>query len=93
MAYDTIWKFQLDVKDEQLIQIPAGADILSVHCQHDVPTLWAKVDSNAPKKFRKVYIRGTGRGVIGEEGVFVDTCLMAHGTLVWHVFIGPEAGS
>ena len=91
MANRVIWKFMLAVKDEQEIQMPKGAEVLSVHSQMDTPTIWARVDPSASVVFRKIHIRGTGHRLNGEEGDFIGTCLEADDeALVWHVFIVPE---
>lgn len=91
----TIWKYHLDVLDEQLIHVPIRAEILSVACQHEgiIPNLilWAKVDPDAPLMLRlRVHIRGTGHLLTGEEGRFIGTVLMANGSLVWHIFVKLE---
>ena len=55
----SIYKYQLLIRDEQEIEMPMGAGLMTVPMQHDQPRLWAIVDTlNTPEK-RKVLIRGT----------------------------------
>ena len=82
----TIWKFPLDVLDEQIISMPRHAEILSVACQNDALVMWAKVDPENSLRQHKIHIRGTGHPLDEEEGRFIGTVLMAGGSLVWHVF-------
>jgi hypothetical protein len=47
-----IFKYALQVESRQLIQIPKGAEILSVGRQGPLPFLWAMVDENQPHETR-----------------------------------------
>jgi hypothetical protein len=44
-----IYKYTLEVTDEQEVKMPANAQILCVQVQHGRPTLWALVDTKAEK--------------------------------------------
>ena len=84
----TIWKYQLAMIDDQKIEMPRKARILSVQVQDDVPCLWALVDDDAPTEQRAVRIAGTGHRVSGWSAEnFVGTVQLAGGTLVFHVFV------
>ena len=39
-----IYKYQLIVTDRQDVQLPEGAEILTIQTQVDTPCLWALVD-------------------------------------------------
>lgn len=41
----TIWKFPLEVTDEQVLMVPKGAKLLTVQKQDGKPCLWCEVDS------------------------------------------------
>jgi len=62
----TIWKFQLEIADQQYVRMPKGAEILRVGSQeiHGLlePCIWAQVDDNAETELEDVliFIRGTG---------------------------------
>ncbi len=42
----SIWKFNLQTIDKQEIQMPVGAELLTVQIQNGEPCLWARVDTN-----------------------------------------------
>ncbi len=82
----TIWKFPLKVTDEQTLQIPNGAQLLTVQTQGEIPCLWALVDPNAERKPCVVQTYGTGHP-IREVGAYLSTYQMSGGALVFHVFV------
>lgn len=82
----SIWKFPIEVTDEQSVKMPVGAQALSVQVQNGQVCLWALVDADAETEERFVQIFGTGHPVSG-EGTFVETFQMQGGTLVFHAFI------
>ena len=82
----TIWKFQLEVTDEQPINMPNGAQILSIQVQHEKPYIWAMVDPDAEKKNSTIQIFGTGLPVTN-PGIFIGTFQVSGGSLVFHAFI------
>lgn len=45
-----IYKYRIEVTDDQNIEMPVGAKILTVQTQNGVPCIWAMVDPNAEKK-------------------------------------------
>ena len=66
-------------------EIPAGAQILSVAIQFGAPVMWAKVDPEAEKKTRSLFILATGAEV--PDGVrFIGTLIFEDGGLVFHIF-------
>lgn len=84
----TIWKYPLEITDEQTIELPQRSEILSVQMQNGVPTIWALVDPKAPgpKVKQKIGIFGTGNPIDGVlfKQAFIGT--VQQGSLVWHVF-------
>ena len=80
----TVWKYRLDLLDgQQVIKMPKGAQVLSVDMQHDQPTLWAEVDSEAPMEPRYFQVHGTGHP-IANGGVFVGSAVGV--PFVWHIY-------
>ena len=81
-----IWKFAIGSTVPK-ISMPRGAEILTVQVQHGVPTIWALVDTDAPKVNRLVRVYGTGwdlpKHVLGER--YIGTWQQDDG-LVWHLF-------
>lgn len=85
---DSIWKFQLEVTDEQLIEMPVDAEILDVQTQNGIPCLWARVDPTAEKIKRSIITHGTGHVVPETTGIYLGSYQMEEGMLVCHVFEG-----
>jgi len=84
----TIFKYHLDIRDEQILYLPAGHKILSVHEQAGSLMLWAIVDPSIEETVpRVIHIRGTGHPMPkGEDVRFINTVLLLEGSLVFHVF-------
>jgi hypothetical protein len=91
----TIWKFELRITDEQTVEMPALATLLSVAVQGNSLCLWALVNPDLPKCDYTFAIYGTGHPVPGgaaNPGLFIGTALMP--LLAWHVFLlEPGAGN
>ena len=82
-----IWKWTLAVKDEQIIDLPMGAKILSVQMQAGLPRLWALVNEHETlKQGRRIAIYGTGNPMPDSAGDYIDTFQMHEGALVSHAF-------
>lgn len=84
----TIWKYELDRTDEQVVRVPMVAEFLHVGCQDGVhPVVWALIDTDRPLEDRLLYIAGTGNPVPEPwEGRYVGSAIC--GPFVWHVFDG-----
>lgn len=89
----TIWKYPLAITTEQWVQIPRGAEILSAQLQHGTLCVWTRVDVNAEKVNRVIWVHGTGHEIEAtKEPKFIDTFQMDGGSLIFHVFDGGEIG-
>jgi hypothetical protein len=78
----TIYKYTLDSQDCTL-NLPKGAEILTVQLQNQIPTLWALVNPITVTEERHICIVGTGCQV--EDTMKYITTYM-DGYFVWHVF-------
>lgn len=98
----TIWKFPLEIKEEQTIEMPGGSKILCVQTQkvsgfihgseprgpEDKLFLWAVVDPKAALVPFEIHIYGTGKPCLGiYRKKYLGTVQTASGAVVWHVFI------
>lgn len=83
---NSIWKYPLRVVDEQTLDVPEGAEVLTVQVQNGTPCLWARVDPTAPKTPRKIITHGTGHLVPETTGRYIATYQIEGGALVFHVF-------
>ena len=82
----TIYKWTLTPGGTEL-EMPAGAQVLTVQMQGGQPQLWAKVDPTQPKVWRAFEIYGTGHPMPDDPRlVYVATFQIGDGALVMHVF-------
>ena len=85
----TIWKYELEITDNQNILMPIGAEILTVQMQDGTPCLWALLNPEADIEKRYIEIFGTGHPVscdLGSARKYISTFQMSNGELVFHVF-------
>jgi hypothetical protein len=82
----TIYKYAIDTRDLIKIDMPVGAEILSLQTQKGEPCLWALVDTEAPKEVRVFEIYGTGHPVDDDPKKFLGTFQLRGGDLIFHVF-------
>lgn len=84
----TIFKYELRPIDEQMVQMPAGAKVLSAHEQHGGVCVWALVDPDKPLASVRFRVLGTGHEFENPEAwKFVDTVKLMGGNLMFHVFV------
>lgn len=84
-----IWKYVLDVRDRQELQMPQGAQILCVQSQNDNVCLWALVVMRIPCVPRFIEIIGTGNPILSgmrTERVYIGSAQTSGGRFMWHVF-------
>ena len=84
----TIYKFPLEITDEQYIEVPIGTRLLHVGVKDGILCVWGFVpDSQKPKHRRKIIIVGTGNPA-GDVAVdrYIGTAQIS--IFVWHVFEG-----
>ena len=84
-----IYKYPIEVTDEQVVLLPTGAKILTIQSQGDIACIWALVDPMAPRNEEiAIRIHGTGHDVPDSENLeYVGTFQMMGGRLVFHSFI------
>lgn len=85
----TIWKFQMDIVETQLVRMPAKAEILSVQVQDGIPCLWALVNPANGEQDKCIEMFGTGHPVNCDMGVsrtYIGTFQMNNTGLVFHAF-------
>lgn len=79
-----IWKWPLTTAFEHDLNLPTGAQLLTLQLQGDIPTLWFLCDADAPLAPRRLAIYGTGWPLPAAPGQYLAT--FQAGALVWHVF-------
>ena len=81
-----VFKYKLKITDNQDIELPIDAEILSVQIQYGGLYLWALVDPEKPKQKKTILIAGTGHPIIDHNLKFIDTVQQLDGHLILHVF-------
>lgn len=85
----TIWKYELNFEEFTKIEMPKGAEILTVQTQYNKPCLWALVDPEVEKETRTLELIGTGMKVYQDDGYerkYIGTYQYQKGEFVGHVF-------
>jgi hypothetical protein len=84
----TIWKYHLELTDEQTINMPVGAIPLCVGVQQGKPHLWVQVVSTNPLKPHIIRTYGTGHPIDTETlNEYLGTYLIMEDSFVGHVFL------
>jgi len=88
----TIWKYEIKVRDKQVIEMPILAELLSVQTQRNSVCIWALVKPKNPLVHRRIQIVGTGHDLTRRiMGKFLGSIQFPDdGDLVFHVFDGGE---
>lgn len=85
-----VWKYELQPKKENKIDMPTGAEVLHIECQNGKPHLWALVPTEHKKEERTFYIIPTGQPFEVDGKEYLGTTLQGKSasglTLVWHIF-------
>lgn len=86
-----IWKYKVEDRPFTDLQMPGGAEILSVAIQENHAYIWALVNPNQKNLVtRRIHIIGTGHPFTEPLGKYIGTIYMDSfiGPLVWHYFDG-----
>lgn len=82
-----VYKYELEITDEQIIRLPFAAEILTVQMQRDKCCLWALVDPRHEFEERTICIHGTGHHI--QDGIrlkYISTFQIPNLGLVFHAF-------
>ncbi|OPB96846.1 hypothetical protein BAS10_07295 [Elizabethkingia meningoseptica] len=86
-----IFKYQLEIKDFNEIEMPMHAEVISLQVQNDIPCIWAIVNPDYPVEKRKFMTVGTGNEMpecLPE--IFIGTYQLPELGLVFHCFEIPN---
>ncbi len=82
----TIYKYVIEVEDEQEVNLPLGAMVLSAAFQGKNLCMWVLADKDQDFSTNQtVYVHGTGHNIIEENSRFINTVFID--SLVFHVFV------
>jgi hypothetical protein len=84
----TIYKYPLDVTDQQGLKLPWNSKILSVAEQNNQIVLYALVNTSEERIEQwLIFMRGTGHDAEDMENTrFLGTVKLRNGSLMFHVF-------
>jgi hypothetical protein len=82
-----IYKYPLELQGLNIIEMPKGAEILSIQEQLATITIWAILNPDEETKEKRFFeIYGTGQPFpVNRNYNWLATCVMKTG-FVWHVF-------
>jgi len=84
---EQIFKYPMQVTEEQTIEMPLGSQILTVQTQHEIPCIWAKVDPSKDMVDSRIRTFATGQLIPKNfHGKHIGTYQLKGGALVFHVF-------
>lgn len=84
-----VLKYTLHERGTAVLDLPRGAQILSVDDQCGALQLWMLVRSGVPKEARRILVAFTGFDDVPSTAVFIGTALSDGGNIVRHVFEVP----
>jgi hypothetical protein len=85
-----VFKYPLEIEDEQLIMLPQDAEPLRIMVQNNIPCLWVRLQTtgDCPTVAWTIITRGTGHPAPSEqEATYIDSYMLSGGQLVFHVFV------
>lgn len=83
-----IYKYPLQIEDQQVLRIPRGSEILSVQTQGGVPCIWAMVDDSLPLDDVVIRMYATGVEIDNADDLrYCGTVQLLGGSFVFHVFL------
>lgn len=83
----TIWKYQLGISGSKILELPLGAEILTVQTQREKPTLWVLVDPDEyNKENRFIESVMTGARLLNLNRKYIGTFQLDNGDFIGHVF-------
>ena len=86
-----IWKYALNVTDEQRVMMPAGARVIHVDVQGGVLCIWAEVEVGNRPEERIFLVVGTGNPYPDGDVEHLGSVQMP--PFVWHVYEDNEERS
>lgn len=86
---ETIWKYELEAKELQYVDVPSQHRVLSIAEQGDKMCMWVMVNPSSERQRRlQVNLVGTGWDVPSDVGFdYYTSVVVQGGTFVWHYFV------
>lgn len=81
-----IWKFEINT-NKIIVEMPKGAEILTIQTQNEKPCIWALVNPENEKELRHFEVYGTGHNIHCDTAIkYINTFQLDGGALVFHLF-------
>jgi hypothetical protein len=81
----TIWKYEIDITDAQVIDTKEDAEFLTAQLQGYYPCVWVVVDTEKENKKYVLEVFGTGNPIPDYDRDYIGT--IQERSFVWHVFV------
>lgn len=88
---ERIYKYPLPVGDWVSVNMPVGAEPLTVQVQHGRPFLWARVTIDKPPALQFFRTAGTGHDLGSNVGRHIGSFQLSDGDLMFHVFAEQQS--
>ena len=85
-----IWKYQLEITGLTFLDIPKGAEFLSMQVQNGLPCMWFLVENEQERERRVFVVKTTGAELWEDPGVQRYIGTFQTGGFVGHVFEEPH---
>lgn len=83
----TIYKYKLIGASSQTIEMPVGAEVLTIQVQNEIPCIWVIVDPYYSLEKRVFEIFGTGHEIpYSANRKYIGTYQLNNRCLVFHCF-------
>jgi hypothetical protein len=86
----TVWKFPLEITDQQVIEVHGIPRVVLVAIQNGTPCIWMEMDTDERKVPMRLYIVGTGHSVPPFTQHVVS---FLDGRFVWHIYSPVATGT
>ena len=82
----SIYKYPVAIVDEFQLRLPVNAQVLDIQMQHNVPVLWAIVNTTVKGHNTRHFIcRGTGHPIDPVQ-IIRHVSTVQDGGFIWHFF-------
>ncbi len=81
-----VFKYPVPTNDYFFLDLPRGAEILTVQVQDSRPQIWALVNPENPIESRNFHLAGTGDSINERNLIYIGTFQMSNGNNIWHLF-------
>lgn len=82
----TIYKYKLDVCDQQTVSVPQDFILLKIGVQKDSICMWGECESDMPMRTMDIRCFGTGHRIPDIPLRYLGSAITEDGFFVWHFY-------